>query len=313
MADYDFDQFEGYDQPQGPGLGFGVRAQAWMNIAGAVSSVALILGLGIWGYQLAVRDVTGVPVMRAMTGAMRISPADPGGQQALNQGLTVNAVAAMGSALPAADQITLAPTAAALSPEDAPVVADEVLAADAPALVPPALMLADPEAAPATETAMIESARIDSAVAEATEDWMRPDQTVLENPNVIRVSLRPASRPAALGGGLQLRAVQTVAGETSTPPADVQAIDAATIPSGTPLVQFGVFETPEAARERYGVLMASFPEVMGSLTPMIEAAQSGGRNFYRLRAEGYASLDEAREFCKGLPSNVTDCIPVVKK
>lgn len=305
MADYDFDQFEGYDQPQGPGLGFGFaeKAQAWMNIAGAVSSVALILGLGIWGYQLAVRDVTGVPVMRAMAGSMRIAPADPGGQQALNQGLTVNAVAAMGSALPAADRITLAPAPAGLAPEDAPPLVEETLAE-----VPPALMLADPEGAPATETAMIEA-----AVATATEDWMRPDATVLSNPNVIRVSLRPSARPSALSGGMQLRAVQTVAGQTTSPATEVQTIDAATIPSGTPLVQFGVFETPEAARERYGILLASFPEIMTDLTPMIEAAQSGGRNFYRLRAEGYADLNAAREFCRGLPSNVTDCIPVVKK
>lgn len=295
MADYDFDQFEGYAEPQ-PNP-FGDKARAWMNIAGAVSSVALILGLGIWGYQLAVRDVTGVPVMRAMVGAMRISPADPGGQQALNQGLTVNAVAAMGSPVPQADQITLAPSAAELSPDDAtPATAPDV---------PPALMVADAQDGALSEVALIDAPTV-------TEDWMKPGPTVLDNPNVIRVSLRPVTRPATLGGGLQLKAVQTVSGET-TPSAEFQTIEAATIPSGTPLVQFGVFESPEAARQRYGVLLASFPEVMGDLTPMIESAQSGGRNFYRLRAEGYASLDEAREFCKGLPSNVTDCIPVVKK
>lgn len=306
MADYDFDQFEGYDQPQAAGFGaLGDKARRWMHVAGAVSSLALILGLGVWGYQLAVRDVTGVPVMRAMAGAMRISPADPGGQQALNQGLTVNAVAAMGSPVPQAEEITLAPAAAALAPEDeAPAMAE--------AEVPMPLMIADSEGAASTEMALIDA----SAPQAATDpDFMKPDGSVLENPNVIRVSLRPAARPQALGGGLQLKAVQTVSGETSPAPvpADFQTVEAASIPSGTPLVQFGVFETPEAARDRYGVLLASFPEVMGDLTPMIEAAQSGGRNFYRLRAEGYASLDEAREFCKGLPSNVTDCIPVVKK
>ncbi|NBZ87614.1 SPOR domain-containing protein [Stagnihabitans tardus] len=306
MADYDFDQFEGYDQPQSAGLGaLGDKARRWVHIAGAVSSVALILGLGVWGYQLAVRDVTGVPVMRAMAGAMRISPADPGGQQALNQGLTVNAVAAMGSPVPQAEEITLAPAAADLMPEDAaPVLAEEVPA------VQPRLMLADPENASSLEMALI-----DPAAPTPDQDFMKPDGSVLDNPNVIRVSLRPAARPQALGGGMQLKAVQTVSGESepSPVPADFQTIEAAAIPTGTPLVQFGVFETPEAARDRYGVLLASFPEVMGDLTPMIEAAQSGGRNFYRLRAEGYASLDEAREFCKGLPSNVTDCIPVVKK
>ena len=301
MADYDFDQFEGYAEAQ-PGAGIlADKARRWMHIAGAASSIALILGLGLWGYRLAVRDVTGVPVMRAMAGAMRIAPADPGGQQALNQGLTVNAVAAMGSAIPQAEQITLAPAAAELSAEDAP-----------PAAAPTPLLVSDPKAATSAEVALIDQ----TASAAPTADYVKPGPSALDNPNVIRTSLRPAPRPAALGGGMQLKAVQTVSGETTAAPkakADFQTIEASAIPSGTPLVQFGVFESPEAARDRYGVLLASFPEVMSSLTPMIEAAQSGGRNFYRLRAEGYGSLDEAREFCKGIPSNVTDCIPVVKK
>lgn len=308
MADYDFDQFETYSDSQGSGLVHGVlgdKARAWVNIAGAVSSVALILGLAVWGYKLAVRDITGVPVMRAMAGAMRIAPADPGGTQALNQGLTVNAVAAMGSALPAADQITLAPAAAVLEAGDL-AASDQATAQEAKSRQP--LMMADPETAASTEVALITPAAPDAA-------YMTPGPSVLDNPNVIRVSLRPAPRPQALGG-MQLKAVQNVSGEVAADPAPtaaLQTIEASAIPKGTTLVQFGVFETVAAAQEHYGVLMASFPEVMGALTPVVVAAQSSGRNFYRLRAEGYASLDEAREFCKGIPKSVSDCIPVVIK
>ena len=42
------------------------EARRWVSIGGALSSVALVLGLAYWGYALAVRDVTGVPVMRAL-------------------------------------------------------------------------------------------------------------------------------------------------------------------------------------------------------------------------------------------------------
>ncbi len=38
------------------------------NWTGAIMSVALIGGLASWGYQLAMRDVTGVPVVRALAG-----------------------------------------------------------------------------------------------------------------------------------------------------------------------------------------------------------------------------------------------------
>ena len=65
---------------------------------GALMSVALIDGLGVWGYQLAVRDVSGVPVVRALEGPMRVAPDDPGGEQAEHQGLAVNNVAAEGVA-----------------------------------------------------------------------------------------------------------------------------------------------------------------------------------------------------------------------
>ena len=57
------------------------------NLAGAAVSLALIAGVGVWGYKILVRDVSGVPVVRAAEGPMRIQPEDPGGHQALNQGL----------------------------------------------------------------------------------------------------------------------------------------------------------------------------------------------------------------------------------
>ena len=34
-----------------------------LNWTGALLSVALVVGLGIWAYQLAVRDASGVPVV----------------------------------------------------------------------------------------------------------------------------------------------------------------------------------------------------------------------------------------------------------
>ena len=77
MADVEYDAFEGVERQYAgrtPG-----RAQRIVNMAASGISLALILGIGVWGYHLAVRDATGVPVVQAMDGPMRVAPQDPGG------------------------------------------------------------------------------------------------------------------------------------------------------------------------------------------------------------------------------------------
>ena len=91
-----------------------------VRMLGALASLALLAGVGIWGYKLMVRDVSGVPVVRALEGPMRIQPVDPGGEQADHQGLAVNAIAANGSAAPTADRLLLAPGPIDLADEDTP-------------------------------------------------------------------------------------------------------------------------------------------------------------------------------------------------
>ena len=82
------------------------------NLIGAALSLALVAGIGVWGYKLIIRDVSGVPVVRAIEGPMRVQPEDPGGQSADHQGLAVNAVAAEGVAAAPADRLVLAPVLA---------------------------------------------------------------------------------------------------------------------------------------------------------------------------------------------------------
>ncbi|MDW4497577.1 SPOR domain-containing protein [Sulfitobacter sp. D35] len=102
------------------------------NAAGAAVSLALIGGIAMWSYKLVMRDVTGIPVVRAMAGEMRVRPEDPGGMQARHQGLAVNAVAAEGEAEAPADRIVLAPRPAALTDEDQPITPQAVAAVQQP-------------------------------------------------------------------------------------------------------------------------------------------------------------------------------------
>jgi hypothetical protein len=94
------------------------RMASVANWAGAAMSLALIVGIGVWGYGVISRDVSGVPVVQALAGPMRIAPEDPGGTLADHQGLAVNAVAGQGAAADPVDQVLLAPLAAGLQADD---------------------------------------------------------------------------------------------------------------------------------------------------------------------------------------------------
>ena len=105
--------------PQGPLLAqLAARTGVLVQYAGALVSLALVAGVGVWGYQLLVRDVTGIPVVRAMEGPMREAPSNPGGEIVPHLGLSVNAVAAAGEAAPPEERLLLAPVQAELSEED---------------------------------------------------------------------------------------------------------------------------------------------------------------------------------------------------
>ncbi|MEM8730559.1 MAG: SPOR domain-containing protein [Pseudomonadota bacterium] len=121
-----------------------------VTVAGAVLSLAFMTGIGIWGYKLMMRDVSGVPVVRAIEGPMRVQPEDPGGRPADHQGLAVNAVAAVGEAEATPDRLVLAPRPVSLKDEDQPL----------------AVIQAEPEEDPA-----------DAPVADETADAATPAET----------------------------------------------------------------------------------------------------------------------------------------
>ena len=313
MADLQFDDFEGnFAAPTAEGRL--ERARRMVNLAGAVCSVALVLGLGSWGYRLAVRDVTGVPVMRAMAGAMRVAPDDPGGNQASNQGLSVNAVAATGASAPLADQITLAPRPVELLPGDIAVGLDATSAASPDGAATPVGLAISGQATTGaaaslliTQVAPLDegAATLIDAATGATVDLVNADPET-QAPGR---SLRPQPRPASLAAGkVALSDVRTVAA-----PGPATEIDPASLVAGTRLAQLGAFDTLDLARERFAQLQGQFGDLMAGKGMVVQAAQSGGRSFYRLRAHGFAGDDEARRFCAALQAEDTDCIPVAQR
>ncbi|WP_298969781.1 SPOR domain-containing protein [uncultured Roseobacter sp.] len=305
------------------------------NVAGAVVSLALIAGIGVWGYKLMVRDVSGIPVVRAAEGEMRIRPENPGGQLARHQGLAVNAVAAEGEAAGPVDQVVLAPKDTELAPEDQPIAAAEVAPVTQPEpLAPAAETIGGAKRVPAKSGNSVadnlQSGAIDAVVAEltagvtplATPEVSASDETSplsetsadpadeagtvaeLEPTPPQKVVKRPRLRPA---NAATLQAASFVA---DTPTSEV---DAAAIPAGTRLAQLGAFDSADVARAEWSRLDARFGDYLQDKSRVVQKAQSGGRTFYRLRAMGFVDLADARRFCSAFKAEGVDCIPVAVK
>ena len=83
---------------------------------GAALSLSLLAGAIGWSYQLIVRDINQIPIVRAQLGPLRVAPDDPGGLTAANQGLSVTQLAVNEKPL-LSNEIRLAPAAEILNAE----------------------------------------------------------------------------------------------------------------------------------------------------------------------------------------------------
>jgi hypothetical protein len=318
MADADFDGFGGggyASRPDAP-----VAARRYVNLAGGLVSLALVVGFGIWGYRLAVRDVRGVPVIQALDGPMRVAPEDPGGEIADHQGLAVNDVAAVGVAAPVPDRLVLAPRPVDLEPEDVAGLIGPGLPGTAAISAPGELLPGATDialaAAPPTESASPTEVAVDAAIAEAlglvpegevmaeqaVEAEVEPVEPAPEG--AIAVSPRPKARPDSRPAPVREEAVALAA---------PNEIDPATIPVGTRLVQFGAFDSADEARAEWLRLAGQFGELMADKGLVLQPAESGGRTFYRLRAHGFEDEDDARRFCSAFVAQNATCIPVPQR
>ncbi len=323
-----------------------------VNMLGAVASLALVVGIGVWGFKLVVRDVSGVPVVRALEGPMRLQPKDPGGRPADHQGLAVNAVAASGAAEPAADRVKLAPRPVGLSDEDLPM--GELAADDAePETVQsadPAPARTDTEAGDASAAAVVafQPGQADVLVAELTAKAEPGDAQVPEaqvqrvaaarivQPEAIKPvvaatvpdpgaevpaivtgpgvarSLRPQPRPARAVPGESAPVAERAVAKSAAA-SDVLDVDPGSLPAGTRLAQLGAYESVEVAQAEWDRIQGRFADYLEGKQRVIQKASSGGRTFYRLRALGFDDLSDARRFCSALVAQSADCIPVTTR
>ncbi len=316
------------------------------GVTGAMMSLSLVVGIGVWGYKLVARDVNGVPVVRAIEGPMREQPQHPGGRPAAHQGFAVNTVAAQGTAADPADRLMLAPKPVDLTDEDVPMkdlppansaammdmaAADQEERAQTVDAVVAQVVSDEPSEetpAPAATLAAAEVSlpQVEPAVARELTVAPAPSkpETAVPEPESAAASAVP--EPAVLTGpGLprslrpQLRPTQAVLRTATPDPVPAVAkeepveADPDTLPKGTRLAQLGAYESAEVARSEWTRLNGEFGAYLQDKTRIVQKASSGGRTFYRLRAMGFDDLSDARRFCSALVAEGADCIPVTLK
>ena len=120
------------------------------TMLGAACSIALVLGVSVWTYNLGKRDAMEVPVIQAMTGPARSVPVDRGGITTPHQGLAVNQVLEGGGVRPVARSVVTAPSKDTLAEEDVTrKELDALIAANAPKSRPTPAPAPEPTPEPA--------------------------------------------------------------------------------------------------------------------------------------------------------------------
>lgn len=295
-------------------MGAPVRVGQFVGWAGALVSLGLLVGMVVWAFQLASRDVSQVPVIRALEGPMRAAPADPGGTQAAHQGLAVNRLAEGSEAGQVPDRLVLAPPPVDLTAID---LASSSLSVDAMG-----------HAAPAEAEPVVQETHELIQRLIARNQGVDPDTSASAPPadeTAARLDALPAPMPVAIdvipasvaGVAQSLRPMLRPASMTLRAPAIPEApvsrtaqIDPATLPEGTRLAQLGAFDSPEIAQAEWDRLTTRFPDYFNGRAQVIQEASSGGSAFYRLRAHGFEDLAESRRFCAALTAQNAPCIPV---
>ncbi len=281
------------DPAQAEANGLGVMRMA-MNWAIAGASLAVVGGFGYWAVSLGTRNPNEVPIIRAMEGPARVQPDNPGGEQASHQGLAVNTVQSNGSVAAPANQVVLAPAPEPLTNED-------LASADLkPAQTP------DKKTTPPADKQPVQQKLAVQVEQPPKEPAPKPAQlaaqAIHDTPYSPRRSLRPFSRPQRLAA--QLQDIQ---------PASARPDSVESVPLGTRLVQLGAYDSPDLAAREWDKLFAKHGDLLNGKKRLIQAAESGGRKFFRLRAVGFASKDESRTLCSALLARGTPCIPVTAR
>jgi hypothetical protein len=308
----------------------GVQSIHWF---GAGLAIVLMAGVAFWGYQLIARDVSVIPIVRALEGPIKIVPETGGGREAEHQGYAVNGVAGTGTAADAVDEVALAPTEVGLSNDDLPLAqmseVSPVGRSDLSKVEEYTYVSTSAEGLARTTALADQSAARSPVTAEAVSQSLEnlPVAAISDKIAGLKRSLRPIARPILVPIAQSQpvsAATPAIASEADTTLAAVVAsvvapmvadldLDPNTLAAGVQLAQVGALDTPAIAQREWQRLAGRFGVLFSDKQRVIQPVENNGRTLYRLRVAGFDGLADARRFCAVIKAGRTDCIPVSHK
>jgi len=279
---------------------------------GAALSLSLLAGAIGWSYQLIVRDISQIPIVRAQLGPMRVAPDNPGGLTAANQGLSVTQLAVNQKPL-LSNEIHLAPAAEILNAENLALQITEdvksntdderfeIKEVNAENVLNLTLLSNETEAGSgAKEEAVLSKVAFSQKKIEI-ENAVSLALSITSDPATSLTSLRPKIRPMSFRQNSTTTKDQMVANYPNFK-----------LPTGSAVVQLGAFDSKDLANSEWQRVEKLLGSILISKKMVVQKAESGGKIFYRLRASGFNDISDARQFCTAISDKVA-CIPVVTR
>jgi hypothetical protein len=262
------------------------RTLIWI---GLILSISIFVFLIIWGFSLNVSENAEIPVVKAKIKEARIISENPGGQIINYQGLSVNNVQEQGAAQVTAKRILLAPKPVELKEKD----------------------LAITEAKKNDNlddlgNTMINQPKKTIVLKETEEDKQLTDDSNKLSALALDRSRKPWAREMLNSKNTE-KALEIAEVEI----AEVE-ITEAKIKRGTNLVQLGSYSTRKEAQEAWASFLKRNGTIFKNKKRSIQKFDSS-RYPFRLRASGFTTLDDSRDFCILLRGLIPTCLPMRAK
>ena len=267
------------------------RTLIWI---GLILSISIFAFLIIWGFSLNVSENAEIPVVKAKIKEARIISENPGGQIINYQGLSVNNVQEQGAAQVTAKRILLAPKPVELKEKDLAIT--EIKKND---------NLDD------LGNTMINQPKKTIVLKETEEDKQLTDDSNKLSALALDRSRKPWAREMLNSKNTE-KALEIAEVEIAEVEIAEVEITEAKIKRGTNLVQLGSYSTRKEAQEAWASFLKRNGTIFKNKKRSIQKFESS-RYPFRLRASGFTTLDDSRDFCILLRGLIPTCLPMRAK
>ncbi|MDG1880302.1 MAG: hypothetical protein P8I84_07390 [Paracoccaceae bacterium] len=271
------------------------RSLIWI---GLMLSISILVFLIIWGVSLNVSENAEIPVVKAKIKEARIISENPGGQIINYQGLSVNNVQEQGAAQVTAKRILLAPEPVELREND---------------LTTTAIKKTDN--LDDLGNAVINQSK-KTIVLNETEEDDQEDKQLMDDPNkvsalALKRSRKPWAREMLIIQNIE-KVLEIAEVEISDEEIVEEEITEPKIKRGTNLVQLGSYPTRKEAQEAWASFLKRNGTIFKNKKRSIQKFDSS-RYPFQLRALGFTTSGDSRDFCILLTGLVPTCLPMRAK